>query len=58
MPFGGLKFIDYLEQKQQDFLIIGHGFYFAQFVTEIQKRGFIGNMKRSIGNEELREFIK
>jgi broad specificity phosphatase PhoE len=52
------EFIDYLEQKQQDSLIIGHGFYFAQFVTEIQKRGFSGNMKRSIGNEELREFVK
>jgi len=50
--------MDYLEHKQQDSIIIGHGFYFAQFVTEIQKRGFNGNMKRSIRNAESREFIK
>jgi len=52
------ELIDYLEQKEQDYLIIGHGFYFAQFVTEIQKRGYNGNMRRRIGNGESREFIK
>lgn len=52
------EFIDFLEKKQQDYIIIGHGFYFAQFIVEIQKRGFNGNMKRRIGNEETREFTK
>lgn len=52
------QFIDYLEQKQHDCLIIGHGFYFAQFVPEMKNRGFTGDMRKRIRNEELREFSK
>lgn len=52
------EFIGSLEQKQQDCLIIGHGFYFAQFTTEMHKRSFTGDMKKRIRNEESREFSK
>ena len=51
------QFLDHLEQKQQDCIIIGHGFYFAQMVNEMKKRGIMGNMRKKIKNDEIREFI-
>jgi len=50
-------FLDKIEQRQHDCIIVGHGFYFAQMITEMKKRKISGNMKKRIKNEELREFV-
>lgn len=50
-------FLNLLEEKNEDCTIIGHGFYFAQMVTEIKKRKALGNTKKRIRNEEIRTFI-
>ncbi|MBD2751307.1 phosphoglycerate mutase family protein [Spirosoma validum] len=50
------SFLNHIEGKQQDCLVIGHGFYFWELITEMKKRKIMGDMKRRIKNEELREF--
>lgn len=50
-------FLDHIEGKQQDCIVVGHGFYFSEMMAEMKKRNSIGNWKRRIRNEELREFI-
>jgi broad specificity phosphatase PhoE len=50
------KFLDYILGKQQDCIVIGHGFYFTQLVSEMKNRGIVGNMKKRLKNEELRSF--
>lgn len=49
-------FLDYLKLKGEDCVLIGHGFYFAQMVGELKKRGASGNMKKRIKNNEIRVF--
>ena len=49
-------FLNLLEEKNEDCTIIGHGFYFAQMMTEIKKRKASGNTAKRIQNEEIRTF--
>ncbi|RQO70047.1 histidine phosphatase [Pedobacter sp. KBW06] len=50
-------FLNLLEEKNEDCTIIGHGFYFAQMMSEIKKRKASGNTGKRIQNEEVRTFI-
>ncbi|MGL4630869.1 MAG: histidine phosphatase family protein [Leadbetterella sp.] len=50
------QFLDLIEGKNQDCLIIGHGFFFAQMTSELKKRGIKGDMRKRLRNEECREF--
>ncbi|KEQ28332.1 hypothetical protein [Pedobacter antarcticus] len=50
------QFLDHILSENQNCIIIGHGFYFAQMVGEMKKRDFTGNMNKRLKNEELREF--
>lgn len=47
-------FLDLIEQKQQDCIVVGHGFYFSQMVGIMKTRFFNGDMKKRIKNEEVR----
>ena len=49
-------FLNHIEGKQQDCVVVGHGFYFSEMVTEMKKRNVKGDKKRRIRNEESREF--
>ena len=49
-------FLDLLEDKNENCTIIGHGFYFAQMMSEIKKRKASGNTGKRIQNEEIRTF--
>ncbi len=48
------NFLDYLESKEQDCLIVGHGFYFVQMIEELKKRKVSGNLHKRLLNEEVR----
>lgn len=50
------RFLDLLEEKNEDCILIGHGFYFAQMMTEIKKRNASGNTRKRMQNEEIRTF--
>ena len=49
-------FLDTVLRKKQDCIVVGHGFYFAQMITEMKKRNFIGDMRKRINNNESRVF--
>jgi broad specificity phosphatase PhoE len=51
------KFLDHILDKEQDCIIIGHGFYFAQMVNQMKKRAIVGDMRKRLRNEELRAFF-
>lgn len=51
------KFLNHILAKKQDCIIIGHGFYFIQLVNQMKKRALRGDMKKRLGNEELRIFV-
>lgn len=48
------NFLDYLESKEQDCLIVGHGFYFLQMIQELKKRKVSGNLHKRLLHEEIR----
>lgn len=50
------QLLNVLQRNQQDCIIVGHGFYFAQLVGEMKKRGITGDMRKRIKNEEMRVF--
>lgn len=50
------KFLDLLEKDSEDCIVVGHGFYFAQLVNEMKKRGITGDMRKRIKNDEARVF--
>jgi hypothetical protein len=49
-------FLDIIMHKGEDCIVFGHGFYFSQFIHEVKKRGFFGNMSKRIKNDEIRKF--
>jgi broad specificity phosphatase PhoE len=52
-----IAFLDLIQVENQDCVIVGHGFYFTEFVKELKTRGARGNMNRRIKTGEKREFI-
>ena len=48
------KFLDLLQEESKDCIIVGHGFYFAQLVNEMKKRGITGDMRKKLKNDEAR----
>ena len=52
------KFINLIEGKNLDCLIVGHGFYFSQLKKELKKNKYLGSNTRYYKNGQIIEFNK
>lgn len=51
------EFLNSIEDKKEDTLIVGHGFYFFIMRSILKKRGYIGRCPISFKNGEVAKFI-
>ena len=52
------EFINIIEHKKQNCLVIGHGFYFSQMKKTLKKNRYSGSNTRYYKNGQIIEFMK
>ncbi len=50
------SFLDLLEARGEDCVVVGHGIFFYVLMKEMKARGYSGEIKRYMRNAEVREF--